>query len=236
MVTAKSQAIRLFVMEEQEIYRELYKSIIPSMAPVELLEVSNSEDLAEIDSFVASHAPDVLILSTKKLETNIIESLEKIRVNYPQIGIVLLLVFYTAQDIDLLRKLALAGKGGMALFLKQSLDLTDQLLGIITSVNRGQVILDPLLTSFLLMEKTESPFLSQLTARESEILGLLSKGYTNSAIADALFIDVKTVEHHINSMYSKLKAGSDFNNKHPRVSAARLYLEAVGELSTSAIS
>jgi len=153
-----------------------------------------------------------------------------------QIGIVLLLVFYTAQDIDLLRKLALAGKGGMALFLKQSLDLTDQLLGIITSVNRGQVILDPLLTSFLLMEKTESPFLSQLTARESEILGLLSKGYTNSAIADALFIDVKTVEHHINSMYSKLKAGSDFNNKHPRVSAARLYLEAVGELSTSAIS
>jgi len=153
-----------------------------------------------------------------------------------QIGIVLLLVFYTAQDIDLLRKLALAGKGGMALFLKQSLDLTDQLLGIITSVNRGQVILDPLLTSFLLMEKTESPFLSQLAARESEILGLLSKGYTNSAIADALFIDVKTVEHHINSMYSKLKAGSDFNNKHPRVSAARLYLEAVGELSTSAIS
>jgi len=236
MVTAKSPAIRLFVMEEQEIYRELYKSIIPSMASVELLEVSTSEDLAEIDSFVASHAPDVLILSTKKLEANIIESLGKIRVNYPQIGIVLLLVFYTAQDIDLLRKLALAGKGGMALFLKQSLDLTDQLLGIITSVNRGQVILDPLLTSFLLMEKTESPFLSQLTARESEILGLLSKGYTNSAIADALFIDVKTVEHHINSMYSKLKAGSDFNNKHPRVSAARLYLEAVGELSTSAIS
>ncbi|MFC1906768.1 response regulator transcription factor [Chloroflexota bacterium] len=76
----------------------------------------------------------------------------------------------------------------------------------------------------------------QLTARESEILGLLSKGYTNSSIANALFIDVKTVEHHINSMYSKLKAGSDFNDKHPRVSAARLYLEAVGELSTSAIS
>jgi len=236
MAITESQTIRLFVVEEQEIYRELYKSILPSMAAVELLEVSSSEDLAKIDHFVASNTPDVLILSTKKLETNIIDSLEKIRVAYPQIGIVLLLVFYTAQDVDLLRKLALAGKGGMALFLKQSLDMTDQLMGIIMSVNRGQVILDPLLTSFLLMEKTESPFLSQLTARESEILGLLSMGYTNSSIANALFIDVKTVEHHINSMYSKLKAGSDFIDKHPRVSAARLYLEAVGELSTSAVS
>ena len=235
MANTKSQTIRLFVVEEQEIYRELYKSILPSMAAVELLKVSSSEDLAEMDCFVASETPDVLILSTKKLQNNIIDSLEKIRVAYPQIGIVLLFVSYTAQDVDLLRKLALAGKGGMALFLKQSLDLTDQLLGIITSVNRGQIILDPLLTSSLLMEKTESPFLSQLTARESEILGLLAKGYTNSAIADALFIDVKTVEHHINSMYSKLKAGSDFNHRHPRVSAARLYLEAVGELSTPAI-
>lgn len=235
MTNTKSQTIRLFVVEEQEIYRELYKSILPSMAAVELLKVSSSEDLAEMDSFVASETPDVLILSTKKLESSIIDSLEKIRINYPQIGIVLLLVFYTAQDVDLLRKLALAGKGGMALFLKQSLDLTDQLLGIITSVNRGQIILDPLLTSALLMEKTENPFLSQLTARESEILGLLAKGYTNSSIAAVLFIDVKTVEHHINSMYSKLKAGSDFSDRHPRVSAARLYLEAVGGLSTPAI-
>jgi len=236
MSDTESKAIRLFVVEEQEIYRELYKSILPSMASVELLEVSPNGELNEMNQVVSSLRPDVLLLSTKKLEKNIIDELEQIRVAYPQIGIVLLLVFYTAQDIELLRKLALAGKGGMALFLKQSLDLTEQLFGIIVSVNRGQIILDPLLTSFLLMEKTEYPFLNQLTARELEILSLLSKGYTNSSIAGALYIDVKTVEHHINSMYSKLKTAADFNDRHPRVSAARIYLEATGELLTSEIA
>jgi len=236
MSDTESKTIRLFVVEEQEIYRELYKSILPSMASVELLEVSPNGEINEMNQMVSSLRPDVLLLSTKKLDKNIIDELQQIRVAYPQIGIVLLLVFYTAQDIELLRKLALAGKGGMALFLKQSLDLTEQLFGIIVSVNRGQIILDPLLTSFLLMEKTEYPFLNQLTARELEILSLLSKGYTNSSIAGALYIDVKTVEHHINSMYSKLKTAADFNNRHPRVSAARIYLEATGELLTSEIA
>ena len=232
MSDTESKAIRLFVVEEQEIYRELYKSILPSMAPVELLGVSANGEITEINQVVSSLQPDVLMLSTKKIEKHIIDELEQIRIAYPQIGIVLLLVFYTAQDIELLRKLALAGKGGMALFLKQSLDLTEQLFGIITSVNRGQVILDPLLTSFQLMEKVEYPLLNQLTTREAEILSLLAKGYTNSAIAEALYIDIKTVEHHINSMYSKLRTSAEFNNKHPRVSAARIYLEATGELLT----
>ena len=236
MSDTESKTIRLFVVEEQEIYRELYKSILPSMASVELLKVSPNGEINEMNQMVSSLRPDVLLLSTKKLDKNIIDELQQIRVAYPQIGIVLLLVFYTAQDIELLRKLALAGKGGMALFLKQSLDLTEQLFGIIVSVNRGQIILDPLLTSFLLMEKTEYPFLNQLTARELEILSLLSKGYTNSSIAGALYIDVKTVEHHINSMYSKLRTAADFNNRHPRVSAARIYLEATGELLTSEIA
>ena len=233
MSDTKSKKIRLFIVEEQEIYRELYKSILPSMAPIELIKVSPNGEVAELNQVVSSLRPDVLLLSTKKLEQNIIDELEQVRIAYPNIGIVLLLVFYTAQDIESLRKLALAGKGGMALFLKQSLDLTEQLFGIITTVNRGQVILDPLLTTFLFTEKTECPFLTQLTTRESEILSLLAKGYTNSAIAEALYIDVKTVEHHINSMYSKLRTAADFNDKHPRVSAARIYLEATGELLTS---
>ena len=76
--------------------------------------------------------------------------------------------------------------------------------------------------------KPENPFLKQLTARELEVLSLLSQGYTNSAIAEALYIDIKTVEHHLNSMYSKLKADSEFNGRHLRVSAMRLYLETMG--------
>jgi len=233
MDDTESKAIRLYVVEEQEMYRELYKSVLASRATIELLRVTTNGDLNAMSQAISTLSPDVLLLSTKRLDQNTIDELRHIRLAYPRIGIVLLLMFYNTQDIESLRKLALAGNGGMALFLKQSLDLTEQLCGIIIAVNQGQIILDPVLTSLLLSNKPECPFLKQLTSRELEILALLSKGYTNSAIAESLFIDLKTVEHHINSMYSKLKATADFSQKHPRVNAARLYMEAMGELPAS---
>lgn len=47
--------------------------------------------------------------------------------------------------------------------------------------------------------------LSPLTAREKEILTLVSKGATNSQIAEKLFVREVTVKTHLNSIYRKLK-------------------------------
>ena len=230
MVQTKSETVSLYVVEEQEIYREIYKYILPTRANVELLQVSANGERGTLIKSVSELCPDVLLLSTKKLDINIIEELEQIRNDYPKMGMVILLVFYSSQDIELLRRLALSGEGGIALFLKQSLDQIEQLCRTILAVSQGQVILDPPLAAFMFAGKPECPFLKQLTTRELEILSLLSQGYTNSAIAKTLYIDIKTVEHHLNSMYSKLKTDPDFIDKHLRVSAARLYLETMGDL------
>jgi DNA-binding NarL/FixJ family response regulator len=230
MVQIKSEMVRLYVVEEQEIYREIYKHILPARASIELLQVAANGETGNLARAVSELCPDVLFLSVKKLDLKIIEELEQVRNDYPRMGIVILLVFYSSQDIELLRRLALSGEGGMALFMKQSLDKIDQLCRTILAVGQGQVILDPPLATFMFAGKPECPFLKQLTTRELEILSLLSQGYTNSAIAETLYIDIKTVEHHLNSMYSKLKADSGYNDKHLRVSAARLYLETMGDL------
>ncbi len=224
------KAVKLYVVEEQEIYRDIYKSVASSEVPIELLQVSGNGDPRNFRHAVAEVCPDVILISTKKLEANIIEELEQIRAGYPKIGIILLLGFCNPRDIELLRGLAMKGEGGIALFLKQSLDQIDQLCRTILAVSQGQVILDPPLATFMFAGKPECPFLKQLTARELEILSLLSQGYTNAAIAEALFIDIKTVEHHLNSTYSKLKADPGYNNRHLRVSAAKLYLETMGDL------
>jgi len=230
MVQTKTDTLRLYVVEEQELYRELYKSVLPPRENIKLLQVSSSNDIEGIRQNVAELHPDVLLLSVKKLNSAIVGELEQIRNNYPEMGIVILLVFYSSQDIELLRRLALSGESGMALFLKQSIDKVDQLCQTIQAVYDGQVILDPPLATFMFAGKPECPFLKQLTTRELEILSLLSQGYTNSAIAGTLFIDIKTVEHHLNSMYSKLKSDPDYITKHLRVSVARLYLETMGDL------
>jgi len=230
MVQTIPETVSLYVIEEQEIYREIYNYILPMHANVQIKGVSANGDVGTMTRDVAELRPDVLLLSVKKLDIKIIEELEQIRNDYPKMGIVILLIYYSSQDVELLRRLALSGESGMALFLKQSLDKIEQLCRTILAVSQGQVILDPPLATFMFAGKPECPFLKQLTTRELEILSLLSQGYTNSAIADTLYIDIKTVEHHLNSMYSKLKADPDYNSKHLRVSAARLYLETMGSL------
>jgi len=230
MMQSNSESISLLVIEEQEIYRELYSYVLPKNANIDVLRVSGNGAKGSMIRAVAELSPQVMLLSIKKLDAEIIEELEKIRNSYPRMGIVILIVCYSSQDIELLRRLALCGESGMALFLKQSLDKVEQLCQTVIAVNQGQVILDPPLATFMFAGKPECPFLKQLTTRELEILSLLSQGYTNSSIATTLFIDIKTVEHHLNSMYSKLKSDPDYITKHLRVSAARLYLEKMGTL------
>jgi DNA-binding NarL/FixJ family response regulator len=46
---------------------------------------------------------------------------------------------------------------------------------------------------------------SELTLRESELIGLLTQGLSNQAIADHLFISIPTVKSHLSSIYRKIK-------------------------------
>jgi len=100
----------------------------------------------------------------------------------------------------------------------------------IKAVNQGQIMFDASLTAFMFAGRPGYTFLKQFSLRELEILNLLANGYTNAAIAATLYIDVKTVERHINNMYHKLKTDHEFTNKHLRVSVAKLYLEAIGDV------
>jgi LuxR family maltose regulon positive regulatory protein len=49
---------------------------------------------------------------------------------------------------------------------------------------------------------------SELSAREHEVLGLLAAGRRNAEIAEALCVSIKTVEFHNRRIYEKLGARS----------------------------
>ncbi len=232
-MTLTTRPIKLSIIEEQELFRELYGSLLGPRNDIEckVIPWSNSQSRSTISSLLGEDRPDALLLGIKKVDRYIIEELHTIRVKDPDIAIVVLLVSYSSKDIELLKRIPMIGSGGTAVFLKQSLDTVQQIQNILVGVSQGQVILDPKVSSLILNEKPEYPFMKQLTSREVEVLGLLSNGYTNASIAKMLYIDLKTVEHHINSMYSKIRGLTDFNEKHPRVSAARLYLQAIGDLA-----
>lgn len=52
------------------------------------------------------------------------------------------------------------------------------------------------------------PNTSELTARESQVLGLVADGLSNKEIGTQLFISAKTVSVHVSAIMRKLDAGS----------------------------
>ncbi len=75
-----------------------------------------------------------------------------------------------------------------------------------------------------------------LTARQHEIISLVAQGYTNSAIAEKLYISERTVEHHLSSIYTCLGIYATDSTKHPRVEAVIKWLNIANHLSPHATS
>ena len=66
--------------------------------------------------------------------------------------------------------------------------------------------------------------LSDLSAREREVLALMAEGRTNSAIASSLVVSEGAVEKHIANIFSKLDLPAS-STDHRRVLAVLRYLE-----------
>ncbi len=223
----RSGAVRLLVVEKVELYRLLY-SILPRKAAVAVTHVY--EDFTEnmLDRLRES-MPDALLIGAKRLDDEILQNLAETRRELPDLGIALLVASFSHQDGVEIQGLMNGRRGGLAVFLRQSLDDLEQLSEIVLAVGRGQVVLDNCLASLVFGTRPESPFLKSLTARETEIMSLLADGLSNSLIGEKLFIDTKTVEHHLNNIYSKLRVNDDLSGGHKRVLAARYYLQSTGE-------
>jgi len=82
----------------------------------------------------------------------------------------------------------------------------DELAASIRLVGRGEVVVStPHRSTRASNGDHRWPFDEQgLSARESEVLALLSEGLSNRDIADALFLNIETVRSHLKSVYGKL--------------------------------
>src|SRR6185369_9793189 len=78
----------------------------------------------------------------------------------------------------------------------------DELLAAIRAVSRGERVTPPGVEELLAAGDTDPA--SALTARELEVMQMLSRGLTNREIAEKLNISIKTVDTHRGHVLKKL--------------------------------
>jgi DNA-binding NarL/FixJ family response regulator len=80
----------------------------------------------------------------------------------------------------------------------------EELVGAVRSVQGGGCHLSPSIAAKLVQSLTTEP----LTAREEEVLALVTEGLCNKQVAKRLDIGIGTVKTHLRAAFGKLQVGS----------------------------
>ena len=218
-------AIKVLIVDDQEVIREAFGMLLSSDPTVDLVgALSDGESAVKM---VPILNPDVVIMDVKMPGINGIAAAQRIRESHPEVGIILLSAY---DDSEYIREFLRDDPRGKSYLLKHTLGTMDELSRTIHDVASGRTVLDPIMVEKLTSQKgiAENSPLRTLTRRELEVLSLMAKACTNSTIASILYIQPRTVEHHINSIFSKLGIAPE-TGQHARVQAVLAFLKATGQ-------
>lgn len=186
-----------------------------------------ADDVAGLLQLIDREGPDVAIVDIRMPPTFTDEGLRAVGTIRERHGnkIGILVLSHHTEAAFAMRLLSDGAEGTGYMLKDRVADLQD-LADAVRRVARGGTVVDPAVVGQLVGARHagRDP-LRDLTEREREVLALMAEGRSNQAIADRLFVTVKTVEAHIASIFSKLEllpAAED----HRRVLAVLAFLDA----------
>ncbi|TFV92065.1 response regulator transcription factor [Blastococcus sp. CT_GayMR20] len=151
-----------------------------------------------------------------------IRATARLRGAHPALG-VLLLSAYVEPEYAV--RLLEDHPGGIGYLLKDRVSDGVLLVDALRRLCDGETVVDPTIVSRVFERRRRVDPLAQLSDREREVLGLLTEGLSNRALAARLYVTERTVEAHITSIFGKLGL-VDGPGVHRRVLAVLTYLRA----------
>jgi two-component system NarL family response regulator len=183
--------IRILVADDNFLVRLGLGAVLNAQSGMTVIaEAGNGRQAVEL---FRQHTPDIVLMDLRMPLMTGVEATKAIRSEYPGARIIVLTTY--DGDEDIYRALQ---AGARAYLLKDV--LREDLLAAIRAVHAGQRHIPPAVAARL----AERLPLSDLTARELEVLNLIVKGMSNSEIGAALTISTGTVKIHVNNILSKL--------------------------------
>jgi DNA-binding NarL/FixJ family response regulator len=195
--------VRVFLVEDQRDTRESWSRLISSFPDFTCAAscASGEEALRSIPEV----KPDVILMDVFLPRMSGIECTARLKAMLPDTPIVML----TASDEDEILFLALeSGADGYLLKRTKPMELRAALLDVLSGgAPMTSEIARHVVASFRRKGGGLDPSVA-LTAREEEILVLLTKGYSNKEIADILSLSIETVRSHLKNIYTKMHVRS----------------------------
>lgn len=196
-------AINLFLIEDHELIRGGIKSLLPAAEYYVQGEFSNPREA--IEKMEAGDIPDIVIMDISLPEMNGLEASAAMRVQFPELKIIILSMHKDEEYVLECMNLDLNGY-----VVKDS--VADEIRLAIDKVYDGQKYFSKEVISLALSTRKKrqgrEKELSEinLTKREQEVLSLIADGKTNVEIAEQLFISERTVEAHRANIMKKMSA------------------------------
>ncbi|NKE61783.1 response regulator transcription factor [Lentzea sp. PSKA42] len=183
--------IRLVIVDDHPVVRDGLRGML-SAPDFEVVGEAASGD--EAVAVVSAVSPDVVLMDLRMPGSDGLSAIERLR-THPCRVLVL-----TTYDTD--RDVLPAIKAGATGYLLKDTP-RDELQRAIRAAHAGEAVLSPAVATRLLGQVRE-PASEPLSARELDVLALVSRGSTNRAVAAALFISEATVKTHLLHVYAKL--------------------------------
>jgi len=220
--------IRIMLIDDEALMREGLKIILENDEQLQVIAEARDgfEAISIIEQMINQRGEvkpfDIALVDIRMPNLNGVETVKSIKQIFPEAVLIMLTTFDDEQYIvDALHH------GAIGYLLK---DMSkDKLIIAIKDAVAGELILSSKVAVKLAnfskeksfaedrqLRKKETP-LFNLTEREEELARLLSKGFTNKQISQALYISEGTVKNHVSNLYSKIEI-------YDRTSAA-LYLK-----------
>lgn len=197
--------IRVALVDDHAIVRQGLRMLLESDPGLEV--IGEASDRAGALSLIAATCPDIVLLDIVLGVDNGLDIIPELRERFPETRI---LVLTGLRDSQIQRNAIQLGAAGIV----EKEAAAEILLKAIRRVHAGEAWIDRRMTAAILADLSTTPAvesadpdearIQSLSARETEIVGLIGEGLSNKAIAERTHISEITVRHHLSSIYRKL--------------------------------